>query len=753
MASKARKPDAGPKPLPAPADPHASELAAVVERFIWKADDGTAAIASGTDQGTGDPVRMVGPLLGVAVGESLHAKGGWSRHPKYGYQFKVKSFETTRPAGREGIKAVLCSSLTGVGPVLAEKIVAKFGPDKVWDVLDENPERLREVAGVSDKKAGQLISQWENTKVIREVRVFLREHGASDALTSRIYKAYGQNSIARLTENPFRLTDLDRVGFVTADKIAAKMGIAAADPRRVDAGIVYALQKAEKEGNCFLPLADLLASTREALKLDSDAELIAERVRVTSEQGNVVVEPSLFGDRHVYTPRMHRHETGLAGCLRSMAESRGVIGVPADLPWPQEDFEPTELQRQAVEFALRYRLSVLRGGPGTGKTTTLKVLCDLMDNMGLKIALCAPTGKAAKRMSEATGHDAKTIHRLLKWDPQSGGFVHCRRDPLPFQVVVVDECSMLDLRLAYQLFDAIGPSTHVVLVGDTDQLPPVGAGKVFHDIILSKRAAVTTLTKIFRQAARSMIIQAAYQINRGKPPVMDPAEVAAHVGVKPEDMLEDFFFLARNENDQILEAVVDYACGRIPRRFGLDPFDDVQVIAPQRNGAIGVDALNAALQDRLNPDGAPIGAKTFRVGDKLLNKRNDYTHDIMNGESARIAAYDRDDALVTLEVDNGRRVQMGSADVAENMVLGYAITVHAAQGTQAPAVIAVLSNSHYMMLSRNLTYTAVTRAKELCMIIGAPKALTVACRTEDTSKRFTALAERLVDPSLSGQLL
>ena len=414
---------------------------------------------------------------------------------------------------------------------------------------------------------------------------------------------------------------------------------------------------------------------------------------------------------------------------------------------------PTDQQLQAIEQALSCRLSVLTGNPGSGKTATLALLVETIEQHGHTIQLCAPTGKAAKRMTEATGHEAKTIHRLLEWQPFGTGFARNRRNPIDCDVLVVDEASMVDLLLADKLFDAIDPArTHVVLVGDIDQLPPVGAGRVLADIIQSRTVPTVRLTKIFRQAARSMIIQAAYAVNRGNIPNLDPKAAAEASGIEENEILKDYYFIPREENQDIMNLTLSFAASRIPRQYGLNPITEVQVIAPQRSTLVGVNAMNEKLQATLNPKGQPIGAKGFRVGDKLLNRRNDYHNDIMNGEFARITNFMPEESLVELDVD-GRRVKMGASDVAENFVLAYAVTCHSMQGSSAKAVVIPLSSSFYTMLSRPLLYTAITRAEQLCIVIGQSRAMAMAVSSTEADKRWTALTQRLVDPSLSGQLI
>lgn len=760
---------------PAPADAHARSINVVADRFVFTSPDGDFAILAGHDTDHDHAVRLTGPLAHINIGETLTAEGRFTRHPKHGWNFKVFDVKVTQPTGMVAVAKYLEHAMHGVGPAMADKIVSAFGDDTLR-ILDESPERLLEVPGLGPAKVKAALEHWEEQRATRKVMTFLMDKDVTAAMAAKIYKTYGEGTISRLKENPYCITEIDRVGFRTADSIALNMGVALNDARRVDAGLVFVLREAEGQGvptgkdaggretripggNCFLPLGDLIGAVRFALNLDADADaatLVADRVLAAAERGAVVMDVNGSGEKHIYTPRMYDAETRLAGQLRSLSSAAaGFTLADSELTRLLTDAAAslTDEQRTAVTQALRCRVSVLRGGPGTGKTFSTKTICDVMDAAGLEVALCAPTGKAAKRITEATGHQGKTIHRLLEWQPM-GGFARNRRNPLDCDVLVIDETSMLDLMLASQLIDAVDPQrTNVIFVGDTDQLPAVGAGKVLADIITSKTIPVTTLTKVFRQAARSMIIQAAYAINRGQTPNLDPEEAARNAGLaSKDDVLRDYFWIGREENEDIMKLTLAFATQRIPRQYGLNPITDIQVIAPQRTTSIGVNALNERLQAILNAGGQPLGVKGFRVGDKLLCKHNDYQNDIMNGEFARVMDYKASDSLVTLDVD-GRQVIMGSADVAANFVLAYAVTCHSMQGSSAKAVVIPLSFSFYTMLSRPMLYTAVTRAEQLAVVIGQNRALGASVGNAKDADRFSALAERLVDPGRSGQLV
>lgn len=1180
-------------------------------------------------------IRLKGALQNVEVGETILVDGRWTSHHLHGHTFQAETYAVTRPSTLQGIEDYLGSGvLPGIGPGTAAKIVSKFG-EETLTLLDETPSRLLEVDGVGEKKLRAALEGWAEHQATRRVMLFLTTHGVSPKLASKIYRAYGEGAIERLKRNPYLITELDRVGFMTADQLAVKLGLPMNHPARLSAGLLFYLRQAEQnEGHSYLPVAELLTRAKEALKLEETpgaSETLYERLIGLADSGKVVMQVSVHGEKHVYTPSSFRAETRLATRIRTMAESAPVLGIP-DQPEAREvdGFTPTEEQWHAIRQVISSRLTILTGKPGVGKcleggtlinvngdcrpiqdvwqeqagsaifdgegywskpknplvvpalnqegkminarvthlyrqkvketgrkvclqdgseitmtekhrlhgiddwqreikvgehmcvpgllpepskvsldprivslaawqlaegcesntnqaritqadklslerlrmflvelagekgfkinsasiregrpgiwslcvtsksyrdwlekqlgyrwgdksatkkippaimsspnksaalflseyfaceasvnvplrvfeittasplmcrqlnilmrrfgvwgnihkkrkcatnglkitrdywtitvsgpslrrlrdqigiadpaktarlneasssfcnanleiipsfdllpeakamtglshrffdltssyfdgkkncgrltmektlakmdellsgqterdykasiealmgraghrykqhnlealdrlpveelrslrdklrarlergvyysrvvkvepvqldgwvydleveehhnyvaggmvthnTASTRALCTVLAETGKNVYLCAPTGKAAKRMSEATGREARTIHRMLGWSPYGApgggpGFTFNQANPLECDVLVVDEASMLDLQLADQLFQAVGDQTHVVLVGDTDQLPSVGAGKVLEDIIASRSVPVTTLTKIFRQAARSMIIQAAYAVNARQIPSSRVEDAAAAAGLEESEVLRDFFFKPLTENEEILRWTMDYATERIPRNYGWDPIEEIQVVAPQRTTVVGVNALNEALQSRLNPHGVPLGVRGFRVGDKLLNTRNDHARDVMNGEFAMIRAYDPALKLVDIEVD-GREIQMGASDLAEFYQLAYAVTIHKMQGSSAKAIVIPLSVSFFRMLTKNLLYTAITRAEELCMIIGHPKALAIASRTEDTSKRYTALGARLLDPSLSGQLV
>lgn len=752
----------------------------VADRFLYKDKDKDWSVLAGHDVDESASVRLVGEeLQGIHIGETVKAEGRWIEDARHGWQFRVSRARISNPSSMVGIanylEQVTKGKGVGVGPAMAQKIARHFGEDTL-EILDTQPERLAEVKGLSKTKAELVIQVYDEAKPMRRVRKYLAERDLSPTVADKIYQRYGENTIHRLQENPYCVTELERVGFRVADDLGSSMGIALNDPRRIDAGLTHVVREAENQGlavgtdsrgrekripggNCFLPVSTLIGAIRHALKLDDSEELgnlIADRILHQAKMGKLVMENLTGEEPRVYSPRMYQAEGRLAEKIRSLASAAPGLSISdEDLNRLMDlsDFSPTDEQRQAIHRSFKHRISILTGGPGTGKTATVRMLCQVLSGAGMSVSLAAPTGKAAKRITEATSHPAKTIHRLLEWQPGEG-FTRNRRYPLDCDVLVVDESSMLDLVLADQLFEAVNPRrTHVVLIGDVDQLPAVDAGRVLADMITSRIVPLTHLTKIFRQAARSMIIQAAYSINRGEIPNTDPKVAADRASLKdPDDVLRDFFFVSREENEVIADLTVAFATERIPRKYGFNPIEDIQVIAPQRSSDIGVTALNRRLQSILNPSGEPIGKANMRVGDKLLCRHNDYTNNIMNGEFVRITDFHHGEELVELQIDE-RRVRMGIDDVAYNFTLAYAVTCHSMQGSSAKAIIVPLSFSFFTMLSRPLLYTAVTRAEQVCVLVGQQRAVATAVSNDKDSQRHTALAARLVDPSLSGQLV
>jgi exodeoxyribonuclease V alpha subunit len=680
-------------------------------------DGGFAVLDAVTDDG--EPVVVCGPVAHVHAGDAMEVDGEWREHPRHGRQFQAARVRIAQPTTEAALLA-LVGSVRHIGATGAAFLVARHGTD-VLEVVDADPHaRLREVPGIGPVRIAPAVAAWREARALRAVRLFLDAHGVPAAVAGRVMRALGADAVEVLTGDPYRLTELDDIGFATADALARALGVAADDPRRLAAGVVYVLAEAERDGHCHLPRDELRERSLRLLGADPDVALAELAAR-----GTIVI----LGDR-VAEARLHAVESRLAARIRALRDDGPTID-PGALRRPAEGaFVPTDAQWQAVQRAFAHRLSILCGGPGVGKTASLRALVDVAHAGRLSVRLCAPTGKAARRMAEATGAEASTIHRLLGWQPGEG-FVHGPADPIPgADVLIVDEASMLDVRLAGALFGAVGARTHVVLVGDPDQLAPVGPGRVLDDLLASEEVPVTRLTEVFRQAARSLIVRAAHEINDGRPP---PREV-------PDDVQRDFFFVGARGAEAIFAQVVSLAVARLPRHLGIDARADVQVLAPMHRGPLGIDALNEALRAQLNPDGEPVPGTALRIGDRVVQTRNDHERQLMNGEIGVLVAYDRDEAEAILATDDGRMLTLPGGAL-DTLRLAHAMSVHKAQGSSAPAVVIPLFGGHRIMLTRNLVYTALTRAERMAVFVGEPAALDLALRRIDARRRHTRLAE------------
>ena len=696
-------------------------------------------------------VTVVGNLPEVNPGESLRLHGTWIHHPQYGRQFRAERCQQILPATVEGIQRYLGSGLIkGVGPVTAARIVQRFGLDTL-KVLDEQPERLREALGVGPRRAASIARAWEEQRHIREVMLFLQSHGISTGLAVKIYKAYGDDALRIVQEDPYRLArDIWGVGFKTADKIARNLGLPTDAPSRVQAGVAYALSQLADAGHVYAPEAQLLEQAAELLDVPPDlvgealevldAEQVVRREILAYPQADAIPGGEVREQRAVYLAPFYYGEVGVTHRLHALIEEPATRLLRfRTLDWDallcqlarRSAITLSDQQRAAVEAALTHKVTVLTGGPGTGKTVTLRTVIAALEAFGARYALCAPTGRAAKRLSEATGRPAKTIHRLLEYSPQ-GGFRRDEAQPLEVDCLIVDEASMLDLLLANHLLKAVHPATHVLLVGDVDQLPSVGAGDFLRDVIASGRAEVIRLTHIFRQAADSGIVVNAHRINQGQMPILN--------------QFPDFYFFSQEDPQAAADLLVDIVHNRIPRKFGLHPLDEVQVLAPMYRGECGVANLNARLQEALNPTSARraerrLGGRLFRVGDKVMQSLNDYHREVYNGDIGRVTGIDI--VAQTLEVTfDGRPVVYDWSD-ADALVHAFAVSVHKSQGSEYPAVVIPLLTQHYLMLQRNLLYTAVTRAKQLVVLVGARRAIATAVRNQQVRERHSGLSIRL----------
>ncbi|MFE8937102.1 ATP-dependent RecD-like DNA helicase [Streptomyces sp. NPDC007872] len=727
----------------------------VLERITYANEETGYTVARvDTGRGAGDLLTVVGALLGAQPGESLRMEGRWGSHPQYGKQFTVENYTTVLPATIQGIRRYLGSGLVkGIGPVFADRITRHFGLDTL-DILEDAPGRLIEVPGLGPKRTRNITAAWEEQKAIKEVMVFLQEVGVSTSIAVRIYKQYGDASISVVRNRPYRLaSDVWGIGFLTADRIAQSVGIPHDSPDRVKAGLQYALSQSSDQGHCFLPEERLIADSVKLLQVDTG--LVIECLGELAEDPEGVVRETVPGPEGtpvtaVYLIPFHRAELSLAGQLRRLLRAE-EDRMPAfrDVPWDKAlawlatrtgaSLAPE--QEEAVRLALTRKVAVLTGGPGCGKSFTVRSIVELARAKKAKVVLAAPTGRAAKRLAELTGAEASTVHRLLELKP-GGDAAYDRDRPLDADLVVVDEASMLDLLLANKLVKAVAPGAHLLLVGDVDQLPSVGAGEVLGDLLApGSPVPAVRLTRIFRQAQQSGVVVNAHRINAGTPPRTDG--------------LPDFFLFAEEETEDAARVAVEVAARRIPAKFGLDPRRDVQVLAPMHRGPAGAGALNGLLQQAITPARPDLpekrfGGRVFRVGDKVTQIRNNYdkgANGVFNGTVGVVTALDPVEQRLTVRTDEDEEVPY-DFDELDELAHAYAVTIHRSQGSEYPAVVIPVTMSAWMMLQRNLLYTAVTRARKLVVLVGSRRAIAQAVRTVSAGRRFTALAHRLTGPAL-----
>jgi exodeoxyribonuclease V alpha subunit len=702
-----------------------------VVRVIYKADDDGYAVLEVRDAATGARHPLVGPVAHLNPGDRAEVGGEWQNHSTYGRQLRAQRAVPLDPEDREGRIAYL-TSLRHIGPARAERLVDEHG-EEVMQAIAANPVGIfGSLPGMTVSRADAAVESWHASRAIRDLHVQLAPHGLAH-LAAPIHSRFGERAMAILHEEPYRLTEVEGVGFARADRIALAGDVPAESPRRAQAAAVFVLAEAEQGGSTYLPATELHRRTAALLGVSPEPETLLEGPGLAVEEGE-----------RVYRTYTLATEKAVAATLRTRLEAPPELQhEPAESPPVAADEAAgdeqvgaglTEEQWAAVRGTFSSRISVVTGGPGVGKTTCIEAIVGEALGAGFKVALCAPTGRAARRLEEATGgHEAQTIHRMLEWTP-GGEPTFKPGHPLPTELVVVDESSMLNLRTMQVLLDGLAESTHVVFVGDADQLPPIGAGKPFDDLIASGAAPVVRLTLIHRQAAHSMITTAAHAINRGQPPRLDPAEGQEH----------DFFFIDRVNPERARDTVVEVVAERAPSRYGVDPIREVQVLAPMYRGAVGIDALNERLQERLNPDGEPAVGERFRLGDRLIQTRNAHDLGLMNGSIVFLVEDDPDGEEIVVDVDEGGQLTMPYDD-AGDLRLAYAISVHKAQGCEVPVVVTVCHRSHLRMLSRPLVYTAITRARRACVVIGEQAALVTAVARDDSGARFSGLAERLRD--------
>lgn len=720
----------------------------VLERVTFTSRDSGYVVYKIMVKGSDDEIAAVGYTSPNMPGEELELTGDWTVHPRFGRQFKFTSCRSLMPSSIEGMKRYLASGMIkGVGPKTAERIVETFG-EATFDIMDEKPDELLNVKGISKKLLDTIKESWTAQREVRSVMLFLESNGISPNFAHKIFAAYGSDTVQTVQENPYRLADdIFGVGFLTADKVAASMGVSRDAPIRIQAGVRYAMNEMTDEGHVCAPRDALAAKAAELLGVRAEAADAA--ITQACAEGALIAEKSSGSavPDAVYLPLLYAVETKSAAMLARLAAEDPLgellASVGSMAPMSPEDIElwarqtmKIELapeQLEALELAVRSKVMVITGGPGTGKTTLIKALIGIWGERGLRIGLAAPTGRAAKRMSEATGREAKTIHRLLEYSGDGMGFARGQDMPLECDLLVVDEASMIDAVLFWHLLRAIPESCRLILVGDIHQLPSVGAGNVLKDIIESGAVPTAELSKIFRQAQTSSIIVNAHRVNAGSM----PEEVE-------KDGLKDFYIIECSDPDKCIELILSMVGTRIRDAFGLDPLDDVQILTPMRRGSLGSVNLNSVLQDALNPGDKPHitrGGRIYKVGDKVMQTKNDYEKEVYNGDIGRISAVDHENGLLWVNIDD-RDVAYETEELDE-LTHAYAVSIHKSQGSEYPCVIVPIHTQHYVLLQRNLLYTAITRGKELVILVGTKKALAIAVRNDDTKHRWTRFAERI----------
>ena len=733
---------------PQPGSPSLEHLAGAVERVTFHSPESGFCVLRLKVRGQRDLVTLTGQAASVTAGEYVEADGWWVNDRKHGLQFKAQQLRVIPPSTLDGIERYLGSGMVkGIGPHFARKLVRAFG-ERVFDVIEDNPEKLLELPGIGPKRQQRVSDAWAEQKVIREIMVFLQSHGVGTARALRIYKTYGEEAVERVRENPYRLAlDIHGIGFKTADQIAQRLGIPADSPLRAGAGVRHVLQEIAADGHCAAFRDELTAKAVTLLGIPPP--IIEQAIAAELAEDRLVAE-TIHERPVLLLSTLQRAEAGIArgiARLKRDATAWGRIDADKALAWVegQTGMVLSASQRRAVATAINGKLTIITGGPGVGKTTVVNAILRILLAKGIDVRLCAPTGRAAKRLAQLTGLEAKTIHRLLEFDPQAMGFKRDQYSPLETDLVVCDEVSMVDTALMNQLLRAVPTTAAVLLVGDVDQLPSVGPGAVLADLLDSGQVATVRLTEVFRQAAASRIVVNAHRVNQGQVPA-----------APSDDATSDFYLIRCETPEQVHERLLRAVAERMPERFGLHPVRDIQVLTPMNRGGLGARALNVALQALLNPTAQPRIHRfgwTYAPGDKVIQLMNNYDKDVFNGDIGRIEAIDTEEGLVQIDFD-GRRVDYEVGELDE-IALAYATSVHKAQGSEYPAVVIPVAMQHYALLQRNLLYTAVTRGKRLVVLIAEPRALTMAVHRSGAG-RLTRLRQRLCEeqvPDGQGRLL
>jgi exodeoxyribonuclease V alpha subunit len=711
-------------------------LAGLVERVTFHNEDNGFCVLRVKARGKREPITVVGHAAVISAGEFIQASGEWANDRTHGVQFRARFLKTMPPTTTEGIEKYLGSGMIrGIGPAYARKLVRTFG-GQVFDVIEAEPHRLREVAGIGPKRADGIATGWAEQRAIRDIMIFLHANGVGTSRAVRIYKTYGADAIEVLSEDPYRLArDIRGIGFKTADALAMKLGIEKTAMIRARAGISFALTEALDEGHCGLPRDDLLPLAVKLLEIPDT--IVLDALRLELDAGQVIAD-QVEGRDCVFLGGLYHAERSIADRLRILLRGSmpwKSIDAEKAIPWVEArtGLALADSQKTAIHAALRSKVLVITGGPGVGKTTLVNSILRILAAKKVCLLLCAPTGRAANRMTETTGYEAKTIHRLLEINPKTGGFRKNEESPLDCDFLVVDETSMVDVVLMNSLLKAVADHTAVLFVGDIDQLPPVGPGQALADIIASGAVPVVTLTEVFRQAALSQIVQSAHRINSGQMPDLSA----------PRDAT-DFYFVEASGPDIAITRLIELVKERIPRRFGFDPMRDIQVLCPMNRGGLGARSLNIELQRALNPRGDPKVEKfgtTFAIGDKVMQIENDYDKEVYNGDIGYVEAIDLELGEMTIAFD-GRPVAYAFGEL-DRIVLAYATTIHKSQGSEFPAVVIPVTTQHYLMLQRNLLYTGVTRGKRLVILLGQKKAVAIAVKNVSGRRRWSKLREWL----------